>query len=402
MLDEKGFTRPTYDDLVEQYATKWRELFGATAQTNSHSVGGILIRILAFFTAQLYQLAEVVYNSQFVDSASGTTLDQLANNVGLTRRAESTAIGSVKFVGKAGFVVPEGTMVQTSDGLYYVTTEEITLKDTGANTYTASGQTFTLQDVNVGVGASDLLYANGAGAKYNRTTPEAASQATPVEDIIYCEVSNLEGGADIESDEALRQRIELANQATPSSPYNGVIAGISQVSGVRSVRVIANDTMQDDATTNTPAKSLHIFVDGGSKDKIGGAIFDTVAAGVATTGEQSVIQTDTAGVQHTVKFDYPTRVPVYVKLTLTTNDDYTTDEEAQIKQLLCDYVNGVGMGKTVYYSYLYKLIYDNVSGLTVADVGIGTSESAIQPQNLAMTNIQTAELTASRVVIAYA
>ncbi|MCH5380012.1 baseplate J/gp47 family protein [Limosilactobacillus reuteri] len=131
MLDEKGFVRPTYDEIVQQESAKWVQLFGENAQTNAHSVGGILIRIHSYFMDKLYQLAEVIYNSQFVDSATGTTLDQLGANVGLTRLPAQVAMGSVTFYGKIGYTVPAGTLVRTPDGLEYVTSEETTLTDTG-------------------------------------------------------------------------------------------------------------------------------------------------------------------------------------------------------------------------------------------------------------------------------
>ena len=49
MLDEKGFVRPTYDEIVQQESAKWVQLFGENAQTSAHSVGGILIRIHSYF-----------------------------------------------------------------------------------------------------------------------------------------------------------------------------------------------------------------------------------------------------------------------------------------------------------------------------------------------------------------
>ena len=73
MIDDNGFSRPTYAEIVDDLSTEWRRLFGENAQTGGHSVGGVVIRILAYVLDRLYQLAEVVYNSQFVDSAEGTT-----------------------------------------------------------------------------------------------------------------------------------------------------------------------------------------------------------------------------------------------------------------------------------------------------------------------------------------
>ena len=105
MLDKNGFTRPTYNEIVEQESEKWAQLFGENAQTNPHSVGGIIIRIHSYFLDKLYQLSELIYNSQFVDSAVGTTLDQLGSNVGLTRQPGQVAIGKVKFTGAVVFLL---------------------------------------------------------------------------------------------------------------------------------------------------------------------------------------------------------------------------------------------------------------------------------------------------------
>ena len=35
MLDKNGFTRPTYNEIVEQESDKWVQLFGENAQTTS-------------------------------------------------------------------------------------------------------------------------------------------------------------------------------------------------------------------------------------------------------------------------------------------------------------------------------------------------------------------------------
>ena len=400
MINGNGFKRPTYDDLIENLQIKWRELFGETAQVNSHSVGGILIRILAFFLNQLYMLAEVVYNSQFVDSATGTTLDQLAANAGISRKAAQTGIGQVTIYGVAGFVVPEGTVLTTSDDLMYITTEPIILTDSGQKSIEISGVgALTHGTDNIGIGKSRLLYANESGAKYNKAGTYVAEQLTPVENILYCTINDVTGGADKEDDESLRGRITLSNQMAPSSPYNGVLAGISKVSGVKTVRIITNDTMSDDTQSNTPAKSIHIYVDGGYKDDVAKAIFDTVAAGIATAGKQEVQVTDEAGVSHNVKFDYPNHKPVYVDIKLAKNDSYPLDGDEQIKNIVKSFIDGVGMGHTVHYTYLYKQIYDQVVGIDVADIKIGLSKDSLSAQDLPMNDFEAAELADNGVTI---
>lgn len=398
MLDKNGFSRPNYDELVQDLGLKWRELFGENAQINTHSVGGILIRVHAFFLDRLYQLAEVVYNSQFVDSASGTTLDQLAANAGITRKPAQTAIGNVKIYGVANYEVPAGTLFKASDELMYVTTENIILKDTGKQTITLDSVGNLMHGTdNIGIGTSRYLYAYDLGEKYNKDGTFKAQQVTPVENILHVEISDMIGGAEIEKDESLRERITLANEATASSPYNGVLASIKRVNGVRSVRIVPNNTMED--TSTTPAKSVHIYVDGGYKDDIGEAIFNSIAAGIATAGKQVVTLKDIAGQKHEIKFDYPSRIGIYVSIKMIKNEElYPQDGDERVKQVVADYINSVGMGHMIHYSYLYQRVY-TIPGITVADIKIGNTRDELSAQDITLDDFETAEVADNGVIL---
>ena len=381
MLDKNGFTRPTYNELVERESEKWVQLFGENAQTNKHSVGGILIRIHAYFLDKLYQLSEIIYNSQFVDSAVGTTLDQLGADIGLNRLPSQVAMGTVEFIGQKDYVVPQNSLVRTPDGLEYITSEDTKLDENGH-------------------GVSHYLYAIAIGAKYNKTNPTPAIMVIANEAIKSVTVSEIVGGADEETDDNFRERINWANRtAMPSSPYNGVISAIRKVTGVSSVKIIANDTLADDKETNTPAKTIHIFVTGGYKDDIGEAIFNSVAAGIQTVGKQEIELTDMAGTKHKVYYDIPTTKDIYVVIKLAKTIDYPRDGDEQIRKICMDYINSVGMGNTVYYSYLYQKIYDQVPGIKVADIKIGLSKDNVSATDIDMTNIETASITSDKVLI---
>lgn len=404
MLNENGFSKPTYTELVVQYSTKWCELFGENANTAANSVGGILIRILAYFMNQLYLLIEKVYQSQFADSATGTTLDQLAANLGLVRQAPQAAIGTVEIYGVANYVVPAGTIFQTADGLDYITSEDIKLVDKGVTSIDMTDQghgTLSYNDQNLGFGSSTVLYANGTGSVYNKTgvtKDYEASQVTPVEEVLLVNVGLITGGADLEDDDALRDRLEQASQEAPSSPYNGVISGVLNVTGVSAVKIVANDTMAADASGN-PAKTLHIYVDGGLADDIGPAIFTSIAAGIQTYGSIEVPVTDIGGTSHHVYYDQPTAVPIFVSVKATTNDSFPLDGNDQITNAVLDYIQSIGMGETIHYSYLYKYLYDNVVGLDVADVKMGTSADKLVATDIILTDIQRATITTDAVVI---
>ncbi|WP_424349270.1 baseplate J/gp47 family protein [Latilactobacillus sp. 5-91] len=402
MLDKNGFIRPTYAELVEQLTAKWLQLFGENANTAANSVGGIFIRLMAFFLNKVYELAELVYQSQFIDSATGPTLDQLAANLGLVRQAPQTAIGDIKIYGLAGYSVKAGTLFQTKDGLNYVTSEDITLVDTGKKQLNVEGfGTITYNNQNIGIGDSTVLYANGTGSKFNK--PESivnypTNQVTPVEEVLAVQVGNLTGGADLETDDALRSRLEQASQEAPSSPYNGVISAVHNVVGVNAVKIVSNDTLVADSAGNPP-KTLHIYVDGGYKDDIAKAILESVAAGVQTYGGILNHVKDIGGTTHDVYFDKPTPLSIFAKIKVTTNDSFPLQGNDQIKQAVLDYISSVGMGEMIYYSYLYRFIYDNVPGIVVADVKIGTSKDQLTAADIQLTDIQRATITADSVVV---
>ncbi|WP_155286035.1 baseplate J/gp47 family protein [Lacticaseibacillus zhaodongensis] len=404
MLDEHGFSRPTYDELVNLLIDKWHELFGDNANVATNSVGGIFIRVIAFVLNQVYQLAEKVYQSQFADSATGVTLDQLAANQGLVRKAAQDAIGGIRIFGVAGYVVPAGFQVQTADGLTYVTTEDIKLVGTGQKVFHLDEAGYTTIDYNeeeIGTGESKLLYALGTGAGYNKPGAYAdypAVAVNPVEEVRAIEVEQISGGADLETDDQLRTRLEQASDEGPSSPMNGVISAISKVIGVNSVKIIANDTLEKDDSGNPP-KTLHIYVDGGISDDIGPAIFNSVAAGVQTYGTIPVVLKDIAGMQHTVYYDRPTPLNVHVHIKLTTNDEFPIDGNDQIVAAVMAYVQSVPMGDAVRYSYLYRAIYDQVPGIVVADITIGPDTDHLAAQDIALGGVQRAACTTDMVVI---
>lgn len=404
MLNNKGFTRPTYNELVEQLIDKWHQLFGEQANTATNSVGGIFIRLIAFFLNKVYELSESVYQSQFIDSAEGPTLDQLAANLGLVRRSPQAAMGSIKFYGVAGYVVPAGVMFQTKDGLIYMNSEPVSLVDTGQKQIDLTKQglgVLSYNDQNIGIGESQLLYANGNGIKYNKPgtyDKYLADQVTPVEEILLVQVGQINGGADLETDDQLRNRLEQANQEAPSSPYNGLISALYAVNGVNAIKIVANDSLEVDEPGNPP-KTLHFYVDGGYKDDIGKAIFGSIAAGVQSFGGIEVRVKDIGGSEHSVFYDEPTPLSIYAHVKAETNDDFPTDGQAQIKQAVADYVKSVGMGETVHYSYLYRAIYDSVPGIVVADVTIGTAKDSLSPQDIKLNDIQRATITLDSVVV---
>ncbi|MBJ7637891.1 baseplate J/gp47 family protein [Weissella confusa] len=380
MLDSNGFTRPQYETIVVDLTAKWQELFGSDSDTSAHSVAGVLIRLMAFFLDLIYKLAEKVYNSQYLSTATGVSLDKIASNFGLYRNPAEQAMVDLSFTGTPGFVILAGKMFKTTDGKIYQLGSDVLLSASGTGAGTA--------------------YAMETGAQYNVPANAITSQVEPTSDIFT--VTNpqaVENGANIETDAELAHRVRLANDTKPSSPVNGVISAVMEVPGVKSVQVVTNNTMAVDSYGN-PAKTIHVYVDGGEEMKIADALFNSVSAGILMVGSHTETMTDAAGFSgNVVAFDYATKETIFVTVDVTTNNDFEIDGVDQVKKAVNDYLGSVPMGGTVRFSYLYKYIYDNVNGIVVATVKIGTKADSQAMTDIPLTQFSIATTTADSLVV---
>lgn len=380
MLDSNGFTRPQYETIVVDLTAKWQELFGSDSDTSAHSVAGVLIRLMAFFLDLIYKLAEKVYNSQYLSTATGVSLDKIASNFGLYRNPAEQAMVDLSFTGTPGFVILAGKMFKTTDGKIYQLGSDVLLSASGTGAGTA--------------------YAMETGAQYNVPANTITSQVEPTSDIFtVTNPQSVENGANIETDAELAHRVRLANDTKPSSPVNGVISAVMEVPGVKSVQVVTNNTMAVDSYGN-PAKTIHVYVDGGEEMKIADALFNSVSAGILMVGSHTETMTDAAGFSgNVVAFDYATKETIFVTVDVTTNNDFEIDGVDQVKKAVNDYLGGVPMGGTVRFSYLYKYIYDNVNGIVVATVKIGTKAASQSMTDIPLTQFSIATTTADSLVV---
>ncbi len=109
LLDETGFQRQTYSELVDSMEDRAREQFGEDVNTSSKTPLGIIIRIFAWFLAGLWDIAERVYNSGFVSKSEGVQLDRLGSNSGIMREPAAESVVTLSFTGEPGIVIEEQT-----------------------------------------------------------------------------------------------------------------------------------------------------------------------------------------------------------------------------------------------------------------------------------------------------
>lgn len=378
MLNEFGFTRRTYNDLVESMENKTKELFGENARTTSNSVLGVLIRVFAWPLSLMYELLERVYLSSFINSSTGVSLDRLASNYSITRGPASAALVTLEFTGQADYVIEEGVQFATDNMIIFEMIDVVTIDQYGQG----SGQ------------AVSVDYSDRA----NVATGTITVALEPVEELYSVNnPSAASGGSKAEDDKSLRDRIKASNTSNPGPPVNGIISAVLSVPGVRMARLVENNKMEVDEYGNPP-KTIHIFSMGGDRQLIGQAIFDSIASGIQTTGNESVIVSDIGGFLHTVYFDYATPVRIYAKIVLTINDSFVQESVDEIKKLVENYVNTLEMGGVVRYSYFYPQIY-SVGGVSVATVEIGRERLDLQASDITLSAFESATIVSSDIEV---
>ena len=155
-------------------------------------------------------------------------------------------------------------------------------------------------------------------------------------------------GRDAETDNALRSRWSRSVYNRASAMVEAIQAALYNVDGVTVALVYENTSNETDAD-GRPPHSVEAVVNGGNDTAIGNAIWTHKAAGIDTYGSESVVINDSQGVAHTMHFNRPTQIPVYLNIEITPNPEKALSSAALvlIKQAIAAQGNALGVGKDV-------------------------------------------------------
>ena len=221
MLNELGFYRPTYDEIVAAKEQKAKELFGDDIDTSDLTPLGKFIRIDAYDLSKAYEDLELTYYARFPNTASGQSLDRLCVFAGISRNPPTKALHEITVNGTADASFEQGEVVVASpDDVTFYNIEGFTIPESGA--------------INITVEAVPL------GTVGNVSTIDRLVQSTEeIDSIAY--VGVVEYGTE-ESDYSLRKRFSIAVEGAGSANINAIRAALLRVPGVSSAGVIENAT----------------------------------------------------------------------------------------------------------------------------------------------------------------
>lgn len=188
-------------------------------------------------------------------------------------------------------------------------------------------------------------------------------------------------GRNRETDEELRDRFRDSKFQRSVNTLDAIYSALSSVPGVVELKLYENDTSEVDENGLPPKSFLPVIVGGSSVD-IGNAIWRTKPIGILSAGNTTVNVEDIQGFSHTVAFERPSPVVVYIDITLTAEDTFPPNGEELIRQELIEYFEErFRIGDDVIYSRLFTPI-NRIQGHQVDDMVIG-----IDPQDLGYPNI---------------
>ena len=382
MLDATGFARQRYEDLLADMVAKAQATtaFGPEADMSESSPLGAILRVVAYYLADLWEDVESVYNSGYKNAADGVQLDKLGPYVGITRMQAQQATGTLTITGTPDYTVPAGFRAATATGVIFETTADVTL--------TGGSGTAPIQAVDAGI-------AGNVEAGMITVIVNPSADVTSVTNAAVTV-----GGREKETDEEFRDRWDAAVAGGGSATVDAIRSAVLRVAGVRAAAVFENNSMSIDSA-GRPPKSVQVYVLGGQPQDIGEAIFSRVAGGIETYGSAMVTVKDLSGEEHTVKYSPAEVVRVYARVTINKNASYPADGDDQVKLVLVKYIGGeaadgtvyagLSMGDDVIHSRLIAAIYA-VPGVDDVTLTLSTDGTTYTSSNVPIDASQVAQL----------
>jgi len=384
-ISNTGFKRKRLDLLLQELNAEVKTIFGDNFNVSPESPDGQVNGVISESNTNLWELAEEAYNAFNPKAASGVTLSNLVQLNGITRLAATRSRVELTLTGDSGTVIPEGSLISTSDtGDKLSTDDSVTIDGAGSAIVQATALEF---------GPISML----ADTITQIDTPLSGWDTVTNDD-------NATLGTNEESDADLRARRQRSVAINAQSIIDAIRAGIENIDNVTQAVVLENDTNVEDSN-GLPPKSFQVVVSGGTNADVADVIWLKKPAGILAFGDITVEIIDSQGIAHDISFSRPSPVTIYVEVTLTTFPEYPANGDELIKQAIVDYSNGnlvenrsFGLGDNVIYTRLYTPI-NSVAGHEIDDLQISISSPADGVTNIPISITQIADFQIANITV---
>ena len=186
------FNRPTLPALIDRDIADIESRLPSTDARLRRSNLGVLARTHAGVAHGLHAFLDWISRQILPDTAEIGYLERHASIHNITRKPAAQSTGSVRFTGDDTTVIPQGTVIQRSDGLEFTTDADGTI----------GAVTTGLVDIDVTAVASGANANTDAGSLLTLVNPIAGVDAQAT-----VNAGDLANGVDAETDDALRVRV---------------------------------------------------------------------------------------------------------------------------------------------------------------------------------------------------
>jgi len=432
-LSPKGFKRKRLPEIIDSLVQRTNDKLGISIQSGANSIFGQLYGIIGYELADIWEQTENVYYAMYPNTAAGTSLTNSASLTAIQPITAEASVILCNCKGLPNTVILANSQIQQKNtNIVYTSGEEnvyispekaleaeLTINTVNIGTtytiqidnykynYTAvTGDNITtvfnnlsgqIQGFNKSIKDGVLIIKSIDETTFSIQTSKISIKAiiTPIEftcltagkmEIPINTVTNIvtpingwEGvtntktlsiGRNDETDTELRQRWSLSVYQKASNMLEAIQANVfRRVTGVVACIAYENNTDIVDIYGRLP-HSIEVIVDGGDEQDIAEMIFRYTCGGIDFNGTISKEVTDVANVKHIVKFNRPTEVKIWLKLSITKNVEESWDSNgiARLKQLIVDFGNEHTIGQDVILQKFIALIYDNITGVGFVEI----------------------------------
>ena len=296
---------------------------------------------------------------------------------------------ALRVTGKEGSAIPVGSRVATIDGLeVYATTADVILGASGAASVEAQ---CTLKGP----------FTPATGTVIAIQTPQPGWLGAS-------NTSTLSVGSWEETEEELRVRQQQSTSLTSYRLIDSIFAAVRNVPGVKFARAYQNTSYNPEDYRGIPFKEVAVVVVDGEDQAIAEEIRLRLPTGQTGYGSTGVMFYDDQGLENPIYFSRPSKVPVYVSLTVkvTNASIFPSNGADMIKRniiLYADYggdgnADGFPPGTAITRTRLYTPI-NSVPGHSIESLRIGTSAGNLKEQDITMGWRQVGNFSTARITV---
>lgn len=464
-LSAEGFKQKRLADIIQSMNSRIADQLGVQISTEANSVFGQLIGVFSYEIADLWEHTAQVYGAMYPHTASGVSLDNASALAGISPiQAEKTTVICTCY-GTTGTMIPYGSQIgsqnltfecaetsayiDTSKASYvgisvpsvvvgntYSVTIDGTIysytavtDDTPSLVLTGIGSQISVAGITASVNNDVLeIYTNdqqdtfdfiasanlnidsvGSPVKFSCTEVGAINPAIGTLTTIITTFAGWESvnnlvpanvGREAETDTALRQRWTSSLYTRSVAMVDSIDSALMLLNGVTSATVYENDTDSTDAD-GRPPHSIEAVVAGGDADDIGMAIWQKKSAGIDTYGSQSVSVTDSQGFSHTINFNRPLPIDVWLNIAVTEypEESLPSDASTRIIDAVMNYASTLTVGNDVILQRFMGEIYRNVQGIGYITITASTDGVTYTANNIPISAREIAVFDESKVQV---